>query len=536
MTDPNVELVNGTGDASAIDLAEPTTQVGTRPPTGEVGSGYDPDKIFTRFDDGRYYSTRDLWPRDFEEMLQQDGKARTLEAVLTLPLMSADTRIEPGDGDTGEAEWLREQLYRPANAGGMTTPLDQVIGQMTSAVTKRRAYFEKVFKIDGSRVTFDKIAFRPQSSCYLLRDKGNFAFRGFKQKTLDPTGATSDVTIPVQKAFVYIHGQWRDPLYGVSRLDTAFNLYQSKQKIRFLWSQFLENQVIQKAIAKHSSPDIPKQREFAERVASLKGGGVVGIGPDQDVIPFGGNAVGGEFKLAMDYLSAEMSGSVLAGFTDLAGAAASGRGSFALSSDQTDFYLMSLEATLGEMGTALTNWVLADLIRWNFGVNAVVPTFTFTAPQAEAVDSAFSLLQALATVPSPGVPQEFIDLLAEKVSALLGIDTDKVRKAIEERQRHGDPNNPADQLRTGIDAATQLVSQGLGIGDTTAPAPDTTPPVQLAEERPEVALAHPAPVTVESPVTVEQPNIDVHVHTHRGEVEIVRDGEGNITGARPKDD
>jgi hypothetical protein len=464
--DPNVELVNGSGDPSSIDLAEPTTQVGTRPPTGEVGSGYDPDKIFTRFDDGRYYITRDVWPRDFEEMLQQDGKARTLEAVLTLPLMSADTRIEPGDGDSGEAEWLRGQLYRPANAGGMSTPLDQVIGQMTTAVTKRRAYFEKVFKIDGDRVTFDKIAFRPQSSCYLLRDKGNFAFRGFKQKALNREGGIEDVTIPVQKAFVYIHGQWRDPLYGVSRLDTAFNLYQSKQKIRFLWGQFLENQVIAKAIAQHSSPDKNAQREFAEHVASLKGGGVIGIGPDQSVTPFGGDAVGGEFKMAMDYLSAEQAGSVLAGFTDLASAASAGRGSFALSSDQSDFFLMSLKATLGEMGTSLTNWVLADLIRWNFGIDAVVPTFAFSPPKAEAVDQAFTLLQALASSPSPGVPTEFIDLLTEKVASLLGIDADKVRKAIEERQQHGDPNSPADQLRHGIDAATQLVQQGLG--DTVA--------------------------------------------------------------------
>lgn len=465
MTDPNVIHTNGASE-DALEFAPQRIVRTQTPPSGELGSAYDADRIFTRFDNGRYFETRDLWPRDFEDMLLQDGKARTLERVLTLPLMSSEWSVEPAPDDSGQAEFVREVLTKPANSGGMSTPLDLVIGQMTTAVTKKRAYFEKVYKADGGRVTFDKIAFRPQSTCYLMRDKKNYAFRGFKQKFLRDQDI-KEVEIPPQRAFVYIHGSYRDPLYGTSALDTCFHLYESKQKVRFLWFNFLENQVLPKAIAKHNSPDTDAQREFAEKVAGLKSGGVVGIGPDQAVDVFSTSGSGGaEFRAAMDYLSAEQANSVLAGFTDLASAAASGRGSFALSSDQSDFFLMSLLADLGEMASAITSWLIADLITWNFGPGASTPTFRFSPPRPEAVEQAFGMLQTLVTAPvTPSVPREFIDLLTEKVSGYLGLNTDEVHKAIEEAQENA-PQDASGQLSAGIDAATQLV-QAAGLDGAT---------------------------------------------------------------------
>jgi hypothetical protein len=427
MPDPEAILTNGAGEVGTLDLAE--TQV-TKPPTGEVGSSYSGDRLFYTFDDGKVFETRDWSAVDFEDMLRRDGQAKTLEQVLTLP----------------------------ANAGGMTTPLELVIGQMTSATILRRAYFEKVFKADGDRVRYDKLAFRPARTCYLLRDHDTYAFRGFRQKFLKSGGNMVEVDIKPEKAFVYFHGQDRDPLYGISDLETARSLYEAKQKVRFLWYSFLENQTIPKAIAEHNTSDPNEQQDFATKVASLKGGGVVGIGPDQKVIPFesSGNA-GAVFLEAITYLDSEMSGSVLAGFVDLAGAAAQGAGSFALSKDQTDFFLMSRLSELKEMGAALTSWVVADLCKWNFGAKAAVPTFKFNPPAPESVEASINLLQTLATTPAPvSVPREFIDLLTVKVSGYLGINPDEVRKAIEKQQALA-PQTPSDQLRAGIDAATTLV-------------------------------------------------------------------------------
>lgn len=460
MPDPQVLHTNGAGEPASVDLA--TTEVTTKPPEGELGSAYDRDRIFTRFDDGKYFETRDLWTQDFETMLRLDGKARTLEHVLSLPLMSAEYSIEPAKGDNGEAAFVTDALEQPANAGGMATPLALVIGQMTSACVRRRAFFEKVFEVREGRVYYSKLAFRPANTCYLLRDKDDYSFRGFKQRYLKDT-AMVDVEIPPQKAFVYLHNQYRDPLNGTSDLETAWTCFESKQKVRFLWYSFLENQAMQKAIAKHATNDPGEQDAFAKKVATLKGGGVVGIGPDQAVDPFPGGQAGAEFRNAMSYLDAEMAGSVLASFTELGAAAQLGRGSYALSESQTDFFMQSRLATLTEMATAITSWVIADLVRYNFGAAAAVPVFTFKPPAQDVTEHAFGLLQALATAQQPSqVPVEFVHLLAEKVAGLLGISVDEVHQAIEAAQSQA-PATPTDQLQAGVSAATRLVQQaGLG--------------------------------------------------------------------------
>jgi glutaredoxin-related protein len=461
--DPGVELTNGKGEA--IDLAESKTRI-TRIPAGEIGSAYSGETLFTRFDDGRFFETRDLRTDDFEQMLRLDGKAKTLEQVLTLPLRSAEHSIEPAANDNGEAEFCREALERPANAGGMTTPLELVIGQMTSACLYRRAYFEKVFRVEEGRVNYGKLAFRPARTCSLLRDKDDYSFKGFRQRFLKDTSFVT-VDIPPDKAFVYIHGQHRDPLNGISDLETAFSIFESKQKVRFLWYSFLENQTIPKGIAKHSTTDTTEQKDFAEKVATLKGGGVVGIGPDQDVSPYESSGRGAEtFKQAMDYLSAEMAGSVLAGFTELT--SSDRTGSYALSKDQSDLFLRSRQAILSEMGAALTSWVLADLCLWNFGVGAAVPTFKFQQLTEGEVEKPLQLLQALATsaATNPALPAEFIELLTVKVAALLGMDTGAVHAAI---TKGNEGKGPAGQLHTGIANAAQLLQQaGITSGAPTA--------------------------------------------------------------------
>lgn len=452
-------LTNGSGEA--VELAEPTTKIiRSGPPQGEIGSAAAYDRIFSRYEDGKVFSVREVREQDFEEMMRLDGKARTLEQVLTLPLRSGEWSIEPGEGDSGQAEWVREALTRPANAGGMTTPLELVIGQMTSAVVYRRAYFEKVFGLRDGRIVYDKLAWRPQSSCWLLRDSDTYAFRGIKQR-FRRGNDTVEKVIPPEKAFVYLHGQHRDPLNGISDLDTAFQIFESKQKIRFLWYSFLENQTIPKGVASHSNSDENEQQALAEKVASLKGGGVIAIGPDQSVDSFESDGSGAStFRDAMSYLDAEMAGSVLAGFTNLTDSDRTG--SYALSKDGSNFFLRAEQAKLDEMAAALTSWVIADLIRWNYGFGASVPVLKFKPLAKEATDEALEMLKHLSTqrVLNPAIPAEFIELLVEKVADLLGIDRAKVADAIGKRAEA--QANPVAKLNAGLDAAAQLV-QSAGV-------------------------------------------------------------------------
>jgi hypothetical protein len=448
------------------------TVIETRPTPGEIGSAWsDTDRLFYQYDNGKVFSPLwDLFERNIDTMLDRDGKARALEQVLTLPLTWAPKTIEPADGDTGEAAFAREWLLeRSANEGGMSTPIELVVAQMSSAVLYRRAFFEKVWKVtDAGELVFDKLAFRPARTCQLIRDDNDWSFQGFRQRFRRGNEyVTRD--IKPDKAMVLIHGQHRDPLQGISDLRTAYVCFESKQKVRFLWYQFLENQTIPKAIAQHSNDDASEIQAFAKKVATLKGGGVVGVGQNQSVSKYESSGQGAAvFKAAIEYLDHEMFASCLAGFADLAGAAASGRGSFALSRDQSDFYLRSRAAALQEMGATLTNFAVADLIRWNFGVGARAPTFKFGKLAGQDAESLVTLFQALAVspTPSPAVPREFLELLTEKVAADFELDVDKVRAAIEANQG-GEPGT-LNHLATGIDAAARLVHEA-GLGQPAAP-------------------------------------------------------------------
>jgi hypothetical protein len=464
--------VQTTQNGKPTDLADAKTQVTGGPPQGELGSAYGgTELLFSRWEDGKVFSIDPVTEEQFENMLRRDGKTRQLEQVLTLPLLSAEWYLEPDKDDSGETEFVKEALTRPANAGGMTTPFELVIGQMTSAIVFRRAYFEKVFDVLDGRVVYRKLAFRPASTCWLLRDNANFSFQGFKQRFMRANDYTEKVIEPA-KAFVYIHDQRHNQLVGASALETAYSIFDAKQKVRFLWYSFLENQTIPKAIAKAANSDSGQQQALAKKVASLKGGGVVGIGPDENVSAFeSANNAGDVFHQALAYLDGEMVGSVLAGFLELTSSAAQrGRGSYALSRDASELFLRSRQATLTEMSEAITSWLIADLVRWNFGINGRSPRFCFKPLEVQAGSEALTLYNNLANAQSidPRVPGEFLDELTLKVASELDLDVDVVRKAIQGRSEA----NPTQKLTQGISAAASLVQQaGLGQPDTAASVP-----------------------------------------------------------------
>lgn len=425
----------------------------------ELGSAIDRDRLFLSFENN-VFSPLDVTPRKVDTMLKADGKARSLEQALTLPLRGASKDISPSPGDKGEAEFVNDALTRNSNAGGMSTPFELVISQAVSACLYRRAFIEKVFGLnEQGRVVYDKLAFRPAATCRLKYDELTGAFKGFSQRVpMDHPKADSEgrVTIPAQRSFVFVYGQHRRPVEGISDLETAYGLFETKQKIKFLWAQFLENQVMPKAIASDEAGN-EEANKLARKVSTLKGGGVVGISQGQDVRPYETSISAAQaFQDAIRFLDSEMSASVLAGFLDLASAASLGRGSYALSESQSDFFLQSRQAVLTELAAAIENYLIADLVRWNFGPTAAVPTFKFGSLRAGDLQTSVALLQAIAGSVQTSIPQEFIDELTVSVAAALNLNVDKVAKAISDRVAQG-PQSGVGQIGSGADAALQLL-------------------------------------------------------------------------------
>lgn len=412
----------------------------------EIGTGFDHgQRLFSYYGSGGVFDYGEFSSRDMKTMLVRDGQSSAIELVLTLPIREADRSIEPAKGDKGECDFARSVLMTPDMEGGMQTPVELFIGQVTTAQIFKKSFFEKVWKIRDSdgKVIYDKLAYRPTATCQLRRDERTAAMTGFRQQVWLFGGALQlskqskvpgYVDIPKIRSGVYIHGQHREPLTGISEMDVAYWCYQTKLKLLFLWYNFLENQALTKVVA--YGGDQPEANARADDIAALKSSGVVGlVHPAQgqkafEMLTTGGPGVDSLFKEAIGFLESWQIGSVLAGFMGLTGAATGGKGSYALSQDQSSFYLKSRQAVAKEMANWISHDIIAPLVILNFGPDAAFPTWKFGPLQDEQIQALLTLFGQIVAAPALHVPIEFVDLLAERMASVLQLDVDQVHDAL----------------------------------------------------------------------------------------------------------
>lgn len=457
----------------------------------EIGTQFDiRDRMFSYWGDGVVFDYSTWSEADMKTMIGRDGQAAALEAVLTLPIRQCPWSIVPAHGDKGEAEFVRSVLMQPPMSGGMKTPMQLVLGQATAAQIYRKAFFEKVFAIrpDDGMIIYEKLAYRPPSTCQVRRRAETAEFDGFRQqvwlfggvlaKNTTKSQSPGYVDIPKHRSFVYIHGQHREPLQGVSELDLCYWAYQTKLKILYLWYNFIENQALPK-IAVYGE-DQPEADDRADDLAALRSSGIVGWKrnpPDMksfEIIETNGRG-SDQFQAALSFLETWQTSSVLAGFTGLSSLATLGRGSLALSSDQSAFFLKSRQAITQELQTEINIGIIAPLVAYNFGTEAAFPQFQFGPLIDDNAQALTTMFQTLAVAPTLQVPHGIMDLITERIATVLDLDIDAVdeivQSAAKEREQQALQQAPAGmppqsaaqlgKLSGGVDGAMAVVQAAL---------------------------------------------------------------------------
>jgi hypothetical protein len=475
----------------------------------ELGSQFDLyERMFAFWSDGSVFDYGTWQARDLEEMLKKDGQAAAVEAVITLPIRQASFAIEPSKGDSGEAEFVNSVLTAPETSGGMKTPLHEVIGQTTSAQIYKRAHFEKVFSIrpEDSRIVYDKLAFRPPATCELKRNAQTGALEGFRQQRWNfgtPLSVTKQhgsmpgwVDIPKIRTFIHINGRHRQPLSGTSELEVCYWCHCTKLKAVFLWLNFVEQQSLPKVIV--YGQDQREANAKADDIASMRSSGVAGFQRPPDgaktfeVLESSGKGAGA-FQDLLTFLETWQTASVLAGFTGLSSLASLGRGSLALSQDQSAFFLKSRQAIAQEMAQSFTHQVVAPLVVLNYGQGASFPTFRFGALTDESGAQLVSLFQAMSVAPSLQVPTGILDLITERMATVLDLDTDAVAAIVQQGAKDreaqavaqappGMPPKSAAQLGNlagGVNAAAKIAQAALAKGSRQPPAEDIAQPYSV---------------------------------------------------------
>lgn len=430
------------------DIAPPGSKpYGTRQALmgAEIGTQFDwGQRLFAYYGDGDVFDYGEWSSRDMKTMFSRDGVANAVRLVLTLPIREADYSVEPGKGDKGEADFVNSVIMTSDTEGGMQTPMHELIGQVTSAQIYRRSFFEKVFKVrdDDEKIIYDKIAYRPTATCQARYNDRTGEQNGFRQQVWLFGGNTQVtqhqkvpgyVDIPKVRSYIYTHGKELEPLTGVSEMEVSYWCYQTKMKLLYLWYHFLENQALPRVVAYGN--DQPQANANADDIASLKSSGVVGmIRPSEgqktfDVLESGGD--GGKFFAdAMGFLEGWQTHSVLAGFMALTGSATGGKGSYALSQDQSSFYLKSRQAVAKEIAESITYGIIRPLVILNFGSKAAFPTFKFGPLQDEQIQALLTLFGQLAAAPALHIPVPVLDLITERMATILQLDVDQVHKAL----------------------------------------------------------------------------------------------------------
>lgn len=458
----------------------------------ERGTTFTPaDVMFINMLTGGLFTLDEAQAKDMKEMLDNDGKASQIEAVLTLPLSGLDWELKKPTGDKGQTKWLSDFLSTAANQGGMTTPMDLVISQMTSAETYQKAYFEKVWRADGNgHQVYDKVAFRPQQTCSVIRDPKTGTFQGFQQNPVTVAQQEESGLAPImfepKYSFVHINGLDRDPINGTSSLRIPFWCYKQKQKMLYLLLTFLEGQALPRTVVEAN--ELGTATSIARKVAASKNSSVIPVANNagsqakgQMIYTIDSSGRGSaEFMNAIAYLDQTALDSVLAGFTGLASAATNGRGSNSLADTMSNFFLKSRQKKVREMEYALHNWLLADLIRWNFGPDVAVPKLKF-APMIEAdLQISMDLLNSMASRAGVAIfPQSFNEELILNVSRYLGLDTEKIREDLRSAgqiaqaaaaQAGASPQQQEAAGLSGVVTRSLQLVQGAG-GGSGAPSP-----------------------------------------------------------------
>ncbi len=434
------------------------------------------------------------WVSDVQTMLNRSGKASSVLLALSLPIRQANLTIEKPDGDKGQTDFVREELYSSGSPHGMRPDLTGIVAQMVEAIAVKRTYHEIVWRrrSDG-RFGYQKIAWRPPATCELIRDRRSGDLRGFRQfvdhqtmaelqrrgdprdvaaMPVDPISGLGYVTIPAARAAIHINGQHRDPVNGISDLAVTHWAYTMQQKVLLMWSLFLDGQSQPKVLVYGDS-----KREAdanARAVASLRGSGVLGMkrpddGQEKVFELLDSSGKGAEqFAEMVRWLDQEMTRSVLAGFLDLTSAATGGVGSYALSQDQSGLFLTSRQATAREISQTVTDQIIAPLVRVNFGPDAAVPRLVFEKMDREGTEKAMQMLQQLGSSQAMNVPPGFIDLLVERVAQHLDLPDDQVEKMLEEhadlrRQQAEAAGRSPEESRSPRGRLTDTVNAGLEV-------------------------------------------------------------------------
>jgi hypothetical protein len=360
-------------------------------------------KIFSGIINEEYLQEwRTLEPRCkiIDRMLRSDASIRAIYLAMTMPIESADWKIHYDGTPTVQSKFIGDYLEKMLFKD-MTITWQSFVRQSLSCLPYSFSLFEEVFERDEKNqlIKIRKLAPRLQKTVkrWLIDDKGGFA--GVEQQAYFASATNNmwkTTKIPVDKLVLFTYRQEGSNFEGDGGiLRPAYKHWFIKDKLYLIQAIGLERHALGIPVIFMPKGANTEDKNYAKHVvktwrAHEEAGMLFPEGVKVDTIE--GKFQNDALMSAIQHHDTEIGKAVLAQFMQLG----SGQtGSWALSKDQSDMFLMGLNSVVKMITDTMNRYCIKPWIDMNFGKQETYHELTCENITKTSNDDVLKALQTL---------------------------------------------------------------------------------------------------------------------------------------------
>lgn len=326
--------------------------------------------------------------REYDQMRLSDSTVRACVLLIKLPIIRANWFFTSDAKDSKSKEirkFVEDNLFN-----GMTITWAEWLMDALNYLIYGNAVYELVYRFDeDGKIRLKRFGRRPSDTIiqWELKDGDN----GVVQRV-----GNKDVEIPIEKLLILVNEKEGSNWEGLSIFRSAYRNFDIKDKMLKIDAIAAERQGL--GIPKATVPmnySAQKRRDLEillenmrvnEKAYSIAEDGVVIEWMDmkasstREVLP------------SINYHDRQIAKSVLADFMELG---ATTTGSYALSEDKTEMFLLSLEAVASYLADSINEYVVKRLVDLNYNNVKAYPKLQFAGIKKADLDKISTSLERL---------------------------------------------------------------------------------------------------------------------------------------------
>lgn len=442
------------------------TKVSKKPSRVEVGgTGRAYAQRFQQYLATDEYLSALRFPYDvtvYEKMGRSDGQIRAILLMLSLPIRATQWFIRPKDSSKKAqtiANYVEECLFGGYDVG-LNNGFDDFIKDVTTMFQFGHSIFEKVFEVKKQKIKWKKFAVRPQSTIYDVYYDRVGDCKGIEQYMV--TDGWNTIYIPIEKLLIFSHDMKQANIRGTSVLRSAYKHWSIKD---FLYK--ITNIGIERNFAGTPVLTLPENytqddKELADEiVTTLRSNEFGGVRiPNGFILEmFEGKRTLADVMPYINHQDDCISKSILAQFMNL-GSAGGTSGSYALSSDQSQMFLMMLDASAKTICNTINTHAIPELVKYNFNSD-LYPYLSFKPMNStKLVNTLKTLVDGKLVLPDDDLETYLRDMLDlpdanPAQSREEAIEQFKNNQLSVQQNNNNNNNNKTNQTKTPIDSASK---------------------------------------------------------------------------------